>query len=199
VVIFDLMFRYAYLFLELADPSQGEAVVAVDEVDLHLHPRWQRKVVAQLTDLFPRTQFVLTTHSPIVVQGAIDCGMTVVTLREEAGAVIPRPLGSKLVGKLRGAEVGSLLLENHLFGVESRYSKRYRDIESRVDELQARISRGTVTDAERRELYRHLRRLEELVSKEDLRRADGSTVAQMVRLQAAFVKDLLAELEKAKS
>jgi hypothetical protein len=199
VVIFDLMFRYRSLFLDLPDPSQGEAVVGVDEVDLHLHPRWQRNVVAQLMDLFPNTQFVLTTHSPIVVQGAIDCDMTVLTLREKEGAVAPRPLGRRLAAALRGAEVGSLLLEKHLFGVESRYSTRYSELERRIDELQAQISRGIATDKDQRELSRNLRRLEELVANEDLRRADGSTVAQMVKLQAAFVKDLLAELKKTRS
>jgi len=198
VVTFDLMLRYAYLFFHLENPLEGQAVVAIDEVDLHLHPRWQRTVVAQLTELFPNTQFVLTTHSPIVVQGAIDRGMSVVTLREKHGVVAPRRLGPRLKNGLRGAEVGSLLLDDYLFGVESRYSTEYSAIEDRVDELQARVSKGTATAEDHRELSQHLAKLEELVTREDERRADGSTVAQMVRLQAAFVKDLLAELERAK-
>jgi hypothetical protein len=198
VVIFDLMLRYAYLF-QIKNPLEGQALVGIDEVDLHLHPRWQRKVAAQLTELFPNTQFVLTTHSPIVVQGAIDRGSTVVTLREENGAVVASRLSPRLRKRLHGAEVGSLLLEHHLFGVESRYSTEYSEIEKRVDQLQRRISRGTATDTDHRELSQQLSKLEELVVREDKRRADSSTVAQMARLQAAFVKDLLSALKKARS
>lgn len=41
----------------------------IDEVDLHLHPRWQMHVVQDLLRTFPNTQFILTTHSPVVLEG----------------------------------------------------------------------------------------------------------------------------------
>ncbi len=47
------------------------AVILIDEIDVHLHPRWQRIVVPTLEDLFPCCQFIATTHSPFVIQ-AID-------------------------------------------------------------------------------------------------------------------------------
>ncbi|MEM1415760.1 MAG: AAA family ATPase [Myxococcota bacterium] len=47
--------------------SVGGATVVIDEVELHLHPRWQREVVPRLLKAFPHSQFVLTTHSPQVV------------------------------------------------------------------------------------------------------------------------------------
>ncbi|MGH9719847.1 MAG: AAA family ATPase [Bryobacteraceae bacterium] len=197
VVIFDLLLRYAFLF-PTGDPWDGEALVAIDEVDLHLHPRWQRTVVEQLTQLFPKTQFVLTTHSPVVVQGAIDLGMTVITLRED-GAVTPKPLSPIVARRLRGAEIGSLLFDDHLFDVESRYSTAYSEIDARIDELQANIGRGIATDDDYAELSRLLAELENLVVREDERRADGSALAQMTKHQAAFAKDLLAELRRAKS
>ncbi len=52
--------------IELADM---EGLVLVDELDLHLHPRWQRTIVAALKEIFPRVQFVATTHSPMVLAG----------------------------------------------------------------------------------------------------------------------------------
>src|SRR5262249_6387232 len=67
VIILDLMFRYPYLFFE-GDPLDGHAMVGVDEIDLHLHPRLQRTILGTLTNLFKNTQFLLTTHSPMVVQ-----------------------------------------------------------------------------------------------------------------------------------
>jgi predicted ATP-binding protein involved in virulence len=45
-----------------------EAVILIDEIDVHLHPKWQRMIVPALEDLFPSCQIIATTHSPFVVQ-----------------------------------------------------------------------------------------------------------------------------------
>ena len=50
------------------DPLAIEAIVLIDEVDLHLHPEWQQHVVSDLLRTFPHTQFILTSHSPILVE-----------------------------------------------------------------------------------------------------------------------------------
>ena len=197
-IVLDLMLRYAFLFFE-GDPLEGDALVGIDEIDLHLHPKWQRTVLPQLTGLFPGTQFVVTTHSPIVVQSAIDSGFAVVRLVEADGEVTAQRLSTRLAKALRGAEVGSVLFEDHIFGIESRFSLEYSKIEQRVDELQAKVSSGEATEADYRELKKGLDKLEELVAKEDRRRADGSTMAQMVRMQGEFVKALTDELEKSRS
>lgn len=198
VIVLDLMLRYAYLFFD-GDPLEGAALVGIDEIDLHLHPRWQRTVLPQLMRLFPRTQFVVTTHSPIVVQSAIDQGSTVLRLAEEDGSVTAKRVSHSLMKALRGAEVGSLLFEDQLFGVESRFSVEYAEIERRVEELQAKVSSGSAVAKEYLELKRGLDKLEELVAKEDQRRADGSTMAQMVRMESEFVKALTHELEKTRT
>ena len=129
------------------DPLAGKALVGIDEIDLHLHPRWQRTVLPQLTALFPNTQFILTTHSPIVVQAAIDQGFTVLRLTEMDGAVTAQRLSNRLLKALRGAEVGSLLLEEHLFDARSRFSVAYGELEKRADELQAKVSSGEATES----------------------------------------------------
>lgn len=51
-------------------PTKAEGVVLIDEVDLHLHPAWQRRVLEDLTRIFPGIQFVVTTHSPQVMSTA---------------------------------------------------------------------------------------------------------------------------------
>ena len=48
-------------------PARVEGVVLIDELDLHLHPRWQRVAIPSLRSVFPRLQFVVTTHSPQVL------------------------------------------------------------------------------------------------------------------------------------
>ena len=51
-------------------PERAEGVVLIDELDLHLHPRWQRTALPSLRDAFPRLQFIVTTHSPQVLSSA---------------------------------------------------------------------------------------------------------------------------------
>jgi predicted ATP-binding protein involved in virulence len=53
-------------------PSKIEGVVLIDEIDLHLHPRWQRVVLDGLRKIFPRLQFIVTTHSPQVLSSALN-------------------------------------------------------------------------------------------------------------------------------
>ena len=53
-----------------AAPALAEGVVLIDEIDLHLHPRWQRVVLDGLREIFPRLQFIVTTHSPQVLSSA---------------------------------------------------------------------------------------------------------------------------------
>ena len=63
----DLARRLSLLNIESTNPLEGEGIVLIDEIDLHLHPKWQRTVVASLERTFPRCQFVITTHSPQVI------------------------------------------------------------------------------------------------------------------------------------
>ena len=63
----DLARRIAIANPALGDPLAGEGVVLIDEVDLHLHPGWQRHVVSALEETFPNCQFLVSTHSPQIV------------------------------------------------------------------------------------------------------------------------------------
>ena len=67
-VVLDLTRRLAQANPEMTDPAaEAEAVVLIDEIDLHLHPKWQRQIVRSLTATFPRCQFIATTHSPQII------------------------------------------------------------------------------------------------------------------------------------
>ena len=48
----------------------SHGIVLIDEIDLHLHPKWQRQIVPKLKEFFPLVQFIITTHSPLVLQAA---------------------------------------------------------------------------------------------------------------------------------
>jgi energy-coupling factor transporter ATP-binding protein EcfA2 len=77
----DLASRFLERFEESKNPLAEPAIVLVDEIDLHLHPKWQRTLMTYLSELFPSTQFIATAHSPLVVQGAE--GANIVVLRRE--------------------------------------------------------------------------------------------------------------------
>ncbi len=64
----DLAKRLSQANPQLDDPvREGSAIVLIDEIDLHLHPKWQRTVIKKLTETFPNCQFIATTHSPQII------------------------------------------------------------------------------------------------------------------------------------
>ncbi|MFL1475996.1 AAA family ATPase [Pseudomonas grimontii] len=63
----DIARRLAMMNPSQLNPLHGYGIVLIDEVDLHLHPKWQRRLIHQLTETFPNCQFILTTHSPLVI------------------------------------------------------------------------------------------------------------------------------------
>ncbi len=69
-MVADIAWRASVLNPQLGEraPALAEGVVLIDEIDLHLHPRWQRRVLADLRRAFPRLQFITTSHSPFIVQ-----------------------------------------------------------------------------------------------------------------------------------
>jgi predicted ATP-binding protein involved in virulence len=68
----DIARRLAMMNPALENPLHGEGIILIDEVDLHLHPKWQRTLIARLTSTFPNCQFILTTHSPLVISDSKD-------------------------------------------------------------------------------------------------------------------------------
>jgi len=74
----DLIWRLLQSFPNLDDPTQASGVVLIDELDIHLHPSWQREIAGWLQQVFPNLQFFVATHSPLVAAGA---GQDAQTLR----------------------------------------------------------------------------------------------------------------------
>jgi predicted ATP-binding protein involved in virulence len=67
-LVIDLASRMAMANPQLEDPLAAEAIVMIDEIDLHLHPEWQSRVIGDLLRTFPGTQFIVTTHSPYILE-----------------------------------------------------------------------------------------------------------------------------------
>ena len=82
----DLAMQLAIANPEFHDPLQGEGVVLIDEIELHLHPGWHRRIVPALTQTFPNCQFIITTNSPQV----LSCVKpeAIIILEREDGRVV---------------------------------------------------------------------------------------------------------------
>jgi predicted ATP-binding protein involved in virulence len=68
----DIARRLTMMNQSIKNPLYGDGIVLIDEVELHLHSQWQLSFIAQLSTAFPNCQFVLTTHSPLVIDDACD-------------------------------------------------------------------------------------------------------------------------------
>lgn len=66
----DLLWRLLEAFPESDDPLKEEGVVLIDELDIHLHPSWQRNISVWLRRQFPNLQFIIATHSPLIAAGS---------------------------------------------------------------------------------------------------------------------------------
>lgn len=85
-MIADIAWRASVLnpHLGAQGPRSAVGVVLIDELDLHLHPKWQRRIIADLRAAFPKIQFIATTHSPFVIQALEDGHL--IDLSEPKGA-----------------------------------------------------------------------------------------------------------------
>lgn len=87
----DLSRRLALANPKLENPCLGEGIVLIDEIDLHLHPSWQRSIVPALRRTFPNIQFIITTHSPQVL-GEIDEGFRIYQVMRENNDIMVEAL-----------------------------------------------------------------------------------------------------------
>lgn len=78
--VVDFVSRLVERYPDSENPLAEPAVCLVDEIDLHLHPVWQRKVIGYLSERFPNTQFIVTAHSPLVVQAAASANANIAVL-----------------------------------------------------------------------------------------------------------------------
>lgn len=90
-MVCDLGRRLALANPDADDPLLGSGVVLIDELELHLHPRWQREICEKLRNTFPNIQFIGTTHSPFVIQ-AVKAGELINLDPEEFGEYADRSI-----------------------------------------------------------------------------------------------------------
>lgn len=87
----DIARRLAILNPGMDNPLLGKGIVLIDEVDMHLHPQWARPLIERLTTTFPHCQFILTTHSPLVISDCKD--VLIYALEDGHLSVVPSQYG----------------------------------------------------------------------------------------------------------
>ena len=89
----DLARRLAIANPGLPDPLQGSGIILIDEIELHLHPKWQRGIIPDLTRTFPNCQFIVTTHSPQVISDVKPEGIYLLE-KTDQGVIAKQPESS---------------------------------------------------------------------------------------------------------
>jgi hypothetical protein len=141
------------VWLEAGEPVElddMEGIVLVDELDLHLHPTWQTEIVTGLKATFPRMQFIVTTHSPLVLAGCRADEVFVLKqddvsgdVTAEQGAVSPMLL-----------TVGELYRE--FFGISRSYASELGEALRHYIELASNPYRSVADDVQIAALRHHL-------------------------------------------
>ena len=93
---------------------ENRGVVLVDEIDLHLHPSWQMKVIPTIAKALPNMQFVFTSHSPLVA-GSLEW-MNILTLKVTSKT--NRTIAKRLKQSIHGLDADQILLTD-FFGLKS--------------------------------------------------------------------------------
>lgn len=114
-------------------------VVMIDEIDAHLHPEWQREIGFWLKDHFPRIQFLVTTHSPIICQAADENGLFV--LPEPGSGNEPRALTNEEYKTVIASRPDTILL-TAAFGLQNTRSPRAVDGRAEYAKLMAKQRAG---------------------------------------------------------
>ena len=141
----DLAWRLIKHFPGSTSPLAEPAVVFIDEIDLHLHPLWQLRIIDDLSATFPGTQFVATAHSPLIVQVAESANLVLLRKRHRDVEIVNDP---EVVRSWRVDQ----FLASELFDVPRARDKQTESLFQRRDALVDNPSRSAAEDRELKKL-----------------------------------------------
>ena len=123
------------VILTVKNPLAEPAICLVDEIDLHLHPKFQRTIIQFLTDTFPNTQFIVTAHSPLIVVAAeerpLDANIILLKREGDQTVVVNDPVD---VSKWSVDQI----LNSDLFGYVPPRSESLTELRAERDTLLAK-------------------------------------------------------------
>lgn len=118
----DIAWQLYQKYPNSEDSLKEPAIVIIDEIDLHLHPKWQLDIMDDLSELFPAIQFIATAHSPLVVQSSPTANFAVLQKQNDEIIIINDP---HVVTDWRVDQI----LNSELFGrIGSRQNEKTKDL-----------------------------------------------------------------------
>jgi predicted ATP-binding protein involved in virulence len=146
-LVLDIVRRVSMLNPSLRADALGniDGVVMIDEIDMHLHPQWQRQVIRQLCAAFPKIQYVITTHSPCVVSGAAEIAEVFVFDHASDGSIVASRVEPSVFAD------SDAVLTSRLFKLETTADPRLLQLLQELSELNRRRDFLTPEENRRRE------------------------------------------------
>lgn len=160
--IVDMALRLMGFYPESSNPLTEPAVVLIDEIDLHLHPSWQRTIKDYLIKHFPRTQFIATAHSPLMVQASLDENLVVLKREDDHVVINNQP---EVVKDWRVDQI----LTSEVYGFVSARNKKIEELIIRKNELLDILNRSPEAERELDDIVKTLDALPTADSYEDHR------------------------------
>ncbi len=137
----DLVWRLILAFPDSKDALKEEGVVLIDELDVHLHPLWQRDIAVNLQEQFPNLQFFIATHSPLIAAGAGSEALTYRFVFHEGKTIVTK------VENVASLNVDRIL-QSDAFGLVSPFSSQTQAIVDRYDVLMRKKQRTSQEEKE---------------------------------------------------
>lgn len=153
----DMMLRLFDQQPEISDPAELGGIVLIDEIDIHLHPKWQKKIPQILNSNFPKIQFIVSTHSPIPLLGAPKASRIYVVKRSMATGISIERMDDKV---MFSEILPNAILTSPIFGLDditptakdeqsqTRVDDDYKEIEL-YQKLESDVNRFLTNDREK--------------------------------------------------
>lgn len=125
-IIKEIEFRFNNPYITI---SEFDGVILIDEIDLHLHPTWQSKLVATLKSIFSKAQFIVTTHSPSILQ-SLDAKEIIPLAMDESGNISLKELNLGEYG-LQGWTIEEILRD--VMGLPCTTSELFQEVKQKFD------------------------------------------------------------------
>jgi len=138
-LIADVAYRMAVLNPQLLNSvtSETEGVVLIDEIDLHLHPAWQQRILGDLRAIFPKVQFIVSTHAPAVINTVKSENLIILdelTARRPEGEVYGKDVNAVVSGLMNADErprnIKSLFDDFYKFIDDKEYERASKILET---------------------------------------------------------------------
>ncbi len=173
----DFASKLMAFYPESDNPLEERAILLIDEIDLHLHVSFQRKLVKFLTNTFKNTQFIVTAHSPLVVQAAEDADANIILLERKGDTVIARQ-NIRDVKNWRIDQIyASELFENQ--------NVRSDEVTKLVEKKSAILAKANLTEKDKKDLEKLDRKIGDLPTGKD---ATEIEAMELIKKAASYLE-----------